>query len=173
MKFLFSRRSYLAFLLLLPLFQAFRLADGDTIVYLVRHAEKDMSDPKNRNPVLLPVGEERAKHLATKLRMANISAVYTTNFLRTVGTVTPLATQQGLPIQYYQGTDYPAMLDVFRKEKGKTILVCGHSDNLLPIIRQAGAKPPLETIADTDYSNLFRLVIHSDGTAEATVETYN
>ena len=41
---------------------------------------------------------------------------------------------------------------------GKRILVIGHSNTLLPLIRSLNAKPDIDSIADKDYGNLF--IIH-------------
>jgi hypothetical protein len=42
-------------------------------------------------------------------------------------------------------------------QAGKTILVCGHPDHLLPIIKRARAKPLLDAIGNTQYGYLFKL----------------
>jgi hypothetical protein len=57
--------------------------------------------------------------------------------------------------------------------KGKTLVICGHSDNLIPIIKSLGATPPVEKIADDEYDNLFKVIITPDGKATASVEKYN
>ena len=43
-------------------------APGITTIYIVRHAEKDVSDPKNQDPELSVEGRERAEALANKLK---------------------------------------------------------------------------------------------------------
>lgn len=163
------------FLLLLPLLTLTNLSaqeKGSTIVYLVRHAEKDLSNPGNKNPSLTDQGNIRAQHLAEKLKNEKIAAIYSTKFDRTMNTVKPLADQKKLSVKTYYGVDYEALKKMVEAEKGKTIVICGHSDNLLPIIKAMGATPPLETIADTDYDNLFKVAIAPDGKATATVEKY-
>ncbi len=144
-----------------------------TTIYLVRHAEKDLTDPSARNPELTAAGVTRAQHLADKLRTVPIQAIYSTSFARTVNTVKPVADQKKLTIGYYQAQDLAAMQQLIQQQRGKTILICGHSNTILPIIRSVGAKPPLDTILDTQYDNLFKLVIQPDGRAQATVEKYN
>ena len=146
---------------------------GDTTVYLVRHAKKDLTDPSASNPALTPAGIRRAEHLAQKLQSVRFDAIYSTAFERTQHTVKPLATRQQTPVTIYEGHDYPGIQQLITINKGKTILICGHSDNLLPIIRNAGAQPPLDSIGSTEYGHLFKLTIHPDGRAQATEENFN
>jgi 2,3-bisphosphoglycerate-dependent phosphoglycerate mutase len=145
---------------------------GITTVYLVRHAEKDLSNPGDKNPPLTEQGKIRAQHLAEKLKNDKIDVIYSTKFDRTMSTVTPLADQKKLQVKTYYGPDYEALKKSIEADKGKTIVVCGHSDNLLPIIKTLGATPPLEKIADTEYDNLFKVTISPEGKAVATVEKY-
>ena len=144
-----------------------------TVVYLVRHAEKDLSNPSDKNPPLTEQGKLRAQHLAEKLKKEKIEAIYSTKFDRTLNTVKPLAEEKKLEVKTYYGVDYEALKKQIEAEKGKTIVICGHSDNLLPIIKTLGATPPLEKIADTAYDNLFKVTISPDGKAVATVEKFN
>ena len=55
------------------------LKETVTTIYLVRHAEKDLSDTSNRNPELTAIGIQRANDLAQTLSKVNIDAVYSTN----------------------------------------------------------------------------------------------
>ncbi len=45
---------------------------GNTIIYIVRHAEKDVSDAKNLDPELSAEGMERAEALANKLKRVKL-----------------------------------------------------------------------------------------------------
>jgi phosphohistidine phosphatase SixA len=145
---------------------------GTTVVYLVRHAEKDLSNPGDKNPPLTGQGKIRAQHLAEKLKKEKIAAIYSTKFDRTMNTVKPLAEQKKLAIKEYYGVDYEALKKLIEADKGKTIVICGHSDNLIPIIKSLGATPPIEKIADDEYDNLFKIMITPDGKATAGVEKY-
>jgi phosphohistidine phosphatase SixA len=144
-----------------------------TVVYLVRHAEKDLSNPGDKNPPLTEQGKLRARHLAEKLKKEKIGAIYSTKFDRTLSTVQPLADQKKLPVKTYNGIDYQALKKMIEEDKGKTIVICGHSDNLIPIMKTFGAAPPVEKITDSEYDNLFKMMITPEGKATATVEKYN
>lgn len=146
---------------------------GATVVYLVRHAEKDLSNPGDKNPPLTEQGKIRAQHLADKLKKKKIEAIYSTKFDRTMSTVKPLSNQTKLPVKTYYGVDYEALKKLIEADKGKILVICGHSDNLIPIIKSLGATPPVEKIADDEYDNLFKVIITPDGKATASVEKYN
>lgn len=145
----------------------------ETTVYLVRHAEKEMTDPSAKNPPLTQAGLIRAQHLAQRLQSVPLDAIYSTSFNRNLNTVKPLAKEKELKVQTYSWHDYGEIRRILDHEKGKIILVCGHGDNILPIIKNAGAKPPLDSIGSEDYQYLFKLVIHTNDTADATVETFH
>jgi phosphohistidine phosphatase SixA len=146
---------------------------GATVVYLVRHAEKDLSNPGDKNPPLTEQGKIRAQHLAEKLKKEKIEAIYSTKFDRTMSTVKPLSEQKKLAINEYYGVDYESLKKMVEANKGKTLVICGHSDNLIPIIKSLGSTPPVEKIADDEYDNLFKVIITPDGKATASVEKYN
>ncbi len=144
-----------------------------TRVYLVRHAEKDMTDPSAKNPPLTPAGVTRAQHLAQKFGSVRFDAIYSTDFERSRNTVKPVADAQKTRVTTYEWHDYAGVQQLLEKNKGKTLLLCGHGDNILPIIKNAGAKPPMDSLGTNEYDKLFKLLIRPDGTAEATVETFN
>ena len=54
-----------------------------TTYYLVRHAEKDRSNPEDKNPNLTAEGLQRAERWNTVLSNIRFDAVYTTNYNRT------------------------------------------------------------------------------------------
>ena len=59
---------------------------SNTSIYIVRHAEKDVSDPKNQDPELSDIGLARVKALNEKLKNQKIDAVFSSKFKRTINT---------------------------------------------------------------------------------------
>jgi len=148
-------------------------ASQATVIYLVRHAEKDLSNAADKDPPLSDAGNTRAAHLAEKLKNEKISEIYSTDFKRTRSTVKPLADRKKLNVKLYQGQDYEEIKKMLRADAGKTIVICGHSNTLLPMIEALDAKPPLEKIDENEYDNLFKLVIQVDETVTVSAEKYN
>ena len=138
-------------------------ASAQQLVYLVRHAERaDQAAPAGQmqapnDPPLSPAGEARAKRLATMLRDAGITAIFTTQFRRTRDTAQPLASARGLTPLVNPGADTAGLVAKLRAEHATGIvLVVGHSNTIPEIIAALGG--PAITIADNEYDNLFVLV---------------
>ena len=125
-----------------------------TTIILVRHAEK--AGPSGDVP-LTAAGLNRAKELARVLGSAGISAIYTTPFLRVRQTAEPLATALHItPVELKTGDTYARDLvkAIMRGHKGRTVLVIGHSNTTVDVLRQLKiANPP--AIADSEYDDLF------------------
>lgn len=132
----------------------------ETILYLVRHAEKDTTD-KTDNPQLTVEGEERALKLAEIMQKEDIKAIYSTKYDRNMKTVQPTATLFDLPIKNYEWYDWEETVDKIRKQKG-TFLLCGHGDNLLPIIEFLNGETPFSKIGHNEYHNIFKVMIVAD-----------
>lgn len=149
-----------------------QLQNKATIIYLIRHAEKDMRNPADKNPPLSSEGETRARYLVEKFKDENIEAIYSTDFTRTRNTVQPLADSKKARVQLYKGADYEEIRNIAKAGKGKTMLICGHSNTLIPMIKTLGGQAPFDQIDENTYNTLFKLVIHPDGTTKTTVEKY-
>lgn len=99
-----------------------------TTFILVRHAEKVADGSKD--PELSEVGKARAQRLADLLHKQEIAAIYSTNYKRTMNTVTPLAEKLGVKIQSYEPFKEDVILKMIEENRGKTIVVVGHSNNV-------------------------------------------
>ncbi|WP_210515148.1 phosphoglycerate mutase family protein [Hymenobacter terricola] len=134
-----------------------------TTVYLVRHAEKD-STSDHADPTLSPVGLVRAQALRQLLAKRHPAALFTTDTKRSRATIAPLAEATKLEPQVYDPKETTALAVRIRKEyAGKTVVIVGHSNTLLPLIESLGSTPPVEEIADDEYDYLFTVRI-ADGT---------
>ncbi|KAA5548631.1 phosphoglycerate mutase family protein [Adhaeribacter rhizoryzae] len=138
---------------------------GSTTIYLVRHAEKETRNPSEQDPDLTEVGQKRAQALKAYLEDVPVDAFFSTPYKRNQQTLAPLA--QGRPLQFYESHDYTLLRDkILSEHKGKTVVVVGHSNTLLPIIEAFGAKKPIKEITDRDYDNIFKLTILPKGKAK-------
>jgi len=142
-----------------------------TTVYIVRHAEKQ-STPGD--PDLTPAGEKRAVALRETLEKRNIAAIFTTNTRRTRATIAPLATALKLPPIVYDAGKQLGIAEQIRDEyKGKTVVVVGHSNTVLPLMQELGAALPVAQIGDNEYSYLFVVKLPlNGGTPTATAGHY-
>jgi len=132
------------------------LANDPYAVYLVRHAEKDLSNPAEKDPQLTHCGVERARRLAIILKDIDLQAIYSTDFDRTRSTATPTAESKKLTVRIY---DADKLDDVLQQLHGaeQDALVVGHSDTTS---RLAGslAGMDLADIDDDKYDQLYEVV---------------
>lgn len=133
-----------------------------TTIYLTRHAEKDtVGNPAD--PALSAVGQVRAQVLRKTLARKRPAAIFTTDTKRTRSTVAPLAAALKLEPEVYNPKETTALaLRLRRDYVGKTVVVVGHSNTLLPLIESLGGTPPVEEIGDNEYDYLFTVRI-TDG----------
>ena len=109
-----------------------------TIIYLVRHAEKDLT-PGLTDPPLTDIGEARAEALRETLQAEKIIACFTTDTRRTRSTLAPLAIErQLLPLLYDAKKPDELVVRLRREYAGKTVAVVGHSNTLLPLFAALG-----------------------------------
>jgi len=146
----------------------------DTVVLVVRHAEK--SAPSGDVP-LSDVGQARARALIPIGQAAGVTAVITTQFQRTRQTGAPLAEAAGITAEVagVQGTvpEHAAAIAALIKQRhaGKSVLVVGHS-NTVPAIVHALGGPRLPDICDEIYDDLFTVIVAGDGSARVVHARY-
>jgi len=141
-----------------------------TVIYLVRHAEKDISDPDNQDPGLTTQGEARAEALLAELEAEPVAALYATKYLRTINTLKPLAAARQLEIISYAANDFNGLKEqILQNNAGKTVVVAAHSNTLLPLVQAFGTKPDVTFITEQQYDYLFKVTVAPDGTS--TIET--
>jgi len=150
-----------ACLLLLAAFVVPAAAEAQNAVIVVRHAE-------NKGDKLTEAGVRRAERLASMLRGAGVTAIYSTDTKRTIGTATPLSKALEVPIRIYGSGGGQAPIDatafvrqLARDHSGDIVLVVGHSDTI-PDLLKALRCPGEVTIAPDSHDDLFVVVPEGD-----------
>ena len=82
--------------------------NSTTILYFIRHAEPDFSEPDNYKRKLTVSGEIQAQRLSEIFNDINVDGVYSSPYLRAIKTVEPIAKSKSLNVQ---------LLDQFRERK--------------------------------------------------------
>ncbi len=143
------------------LFSATNKKDDQTkYIYLVRHAEKDLKDTTD-NPPLTPAGEERAQRLMKEFESIELDQIFSTRYQRNMNTVRPLAEKKNKSIEIYEWKDYENLVNKIKSSASQSILICGHGDNLIPIIELFGGKSPLKELGHFEYDKLFKITYHT------------
>jgi phosphohistidine phosphatase SixA len=153
------KRMFAAFLLVSSLWTTSLAAAPNPVmtVILVRHGEKASQD---QDPPLSAAGEARAKELARVLGSLKIDAIYTTQFKRTQGTAAPLAASLNItPVVRTAGDAYAADIakHIRATHAGQTVVIVGHSNTTLEVMRALGATELPASIPDPQYDDLFVL----------------
>jgi broad specificity phosphatase PhoE len=128
-------------------------AAAQSTIFLVRHAEKAGGD----NPDLTEAGRARAESLASVLKDAGITAIYTSEVKRTQQTAAPLAKALHVEAAVIPAKESAALVAKLKSSSGNALVV-GHSNTIPEIIKALGITTSVN-IADNDYDNLFLVVL--------------
>jgi len=142
---------------------------GETVVILLRHAEK-AAEP-GRDPDLSDAGQRRAKALARHFADPPLAAVYATPYRRTQLTAAPIAAAHTLPITVRPAGESPEALahTLRQRHAGQRVLLVGHS-NTVPAIAAALSGEAVEPMPESEYDRYFTVVISASG--ETTLQTH-
>jgi len=134
-----------------------------TTVIIVRHAER-------ANGTLTAEGEKRAETLARLLSNTGVSAIFSTDYTRTIETANNTAEQLGITIQIYNSIQ--GVADLIKSEyAGKVVLVVGHSNTVSQTAEALGVSSAPSISGQ--YDNLFVVTIRPDGAASLTHLKYD
>jgi broad specificity phosphatase PhoE len=132
------------------------LASAGTPVYVMRHLDTQGGE---RDPALLPSGQQAAARLARSFGNAPPRTILITDFRRTRETVAPLARRLGITPLVYDPADMPGLVARVRASPGP-VLVVGHSNTVPDIITALGGQAP-PPIQHDEFGEIWR--INPDG----------
>jgi 2,3-bisphosphoglycerate-dependent phosphoglycerate mutase len=163
-------------LYILLIFSAFSFSPNtrlskETVIYIVRHAEKDVSDAGSTNPGLNADGKIRAKDLVQTLKKEKFEAIFSTPYKRTMETAAPVAQRSGLPVLNY--SDIGQVVTTIKTSyPNESTLIVGHSNTILEIAKAFGTQPPVEKLSDDDYDLLLKVIIDKKGQSHLKISRY-
>lgn len=168
----FGRTAAMA-LMLAALASGQALPQGRAVTALiVRHAER--AETPAQDPGLTTAGHARASALADVARKANVTAIITTELLRTRSTADPAAKSLRITPEVVISGDprhVQRVADAVRAHAGQTVLVVGHSNTIPAIIRELGGKDS-PAICEMEYDKLFVVSLTANGAASVVRSTY-
>jgi broad specificity phosphatase PhoE len=147
------------------------VAQPITTFILIRHAEKasagEMSKGMDtKDPELSEAGRQRALRLAAMLKETKVDAIYSTNYKRTMSTVTPLATAKGITILTYEPKKSEVVDEMLKEYAGGTVVICGHSNTTPWMANYLTGKDELKDFDDSDYDNVLLVEVLEKGKAK-------
>ena len=138
----------------------------DTVVYVVRHAEKADASP---DTPLSAAGMARAEALAEKLINEPITRIYATTLQRTQQTLAVLAKAKGIAIIPLDPNNTDELVQRIKTDDlGQVILVAGHS-NTIPGIIQALNGTVIEPIEEHQFDRVYKVALSANGTSRVEV----
>lgn len=147
-------------MVILPLVAIAQTEEEMYTIYLVRHAEKEVSSDNPKDPNLTPCGLQRSKSIAEFLDKVDLDMVYSTNYKRTMQTADPTATQKQLEITAYN----PRELNAFASNLialQQNALVVGHS-NTTPVLAGLLIREDIPPIDESIYNQIYQVVISKE-----------
>lgn len=133
---------------------------GETKIILVRHAEKDTMG--GSNPGLTADGVNRAERLSQSFPGISPDEFYSTNYIRTVATVTPWAKIAGKKVQLYDAKSQTAFATLLKQPLGKTIVIAGHSNTVPPLVNLLLGQEKYSLLKDNEYDKIFVITINGE-----------
>lgn len=125
-----------------------------TTIYLIRHAEKDRSQPSDKDPHLNSLGIQRANRWRDFFKNIPLDAVFSTDYHRTKQTASPTALDHQLEVQIYPPIEVnlDSILEVY---KGGNMLIVGHSNTTPLLTNKIIGVTKYSDLEDRDNSSLF------------------
>ncbi|MBK9795004.1 MAG: histidine phosphatase family protein [Holophagaceae bacterium] len=143
------------------------LAAQDAVIVFLRHAEKAS---RRTNAELSASGKQRALRLVEELSPFQPVALYASNLRRTQQTLEPLSRQLHLPLQIYErGQEWALGRSLLARHPGQTVVVCGHSDTLMDLVKALGLTTPFPEISGFDR---FWMLRHHATSGTVTLEEH-
>ncbi len=153
-------KNFILIPLMLILFSACNVGeDMDKTIYFVRHAEKDTTTDKD--PSLTVDGVMRSVDLASWFKNIEVDTVFSSDYQRTIETAQPLIKAKRLELGKYDPKDFEGFAKILTEIEADTIVVIGHTDNILKQIEALEADRPQEEIKESEYNKIFELKLNS------------
>jgi broad specificity phosphatase PhoE len=157
----------LLYLLIFLCGSAYAQTDVTTFI-LIRHAEKETADAADKNPMLSKDGQARAQALSKLVEKQKVNAIYSTNYNRTKETVKPMAEAKGIQVQTYESLKQPQLEELVTKNKGGTVVICGHSNTVPGLANLLLGSSQFSNYDESDYGNLLVISVTAVGKGNAT-----
>lgn len=160
---------YILLFLIASLFAACSSRQQSKTIYIVRHAEKQLS---GNDPELSVAGNVRAKKLAQILADKEIKHVFSTDYKRTRLTAAPTASEAGVKIEIYDPKNHDELVEKLRMMDGN-VLVIGHSNTVGQAVNYfVGDGENYENLEDWEYDYIYEVSLEKGGTSSVNRKTY-
>ena len=129
-----------------------------TTYYLIRHAEKDRSNPEDQNPPLNEDGIARAALWTKVFQKIKFDEIYSTEYKRTQQTVSAISLESDIKLTPYSPNNLYSE-DFKTRTQGKTVLVVGHSNTTPQFVNKIIGEERYENMDDSDNGSLYIVTV--------------
>jgi broad specificity phosphatase PhoE len=140
----------------------------DTVIFLVRHAEKTQT---GADPALSEAGQIRASLLADLLAKEDIRHVHSTDYARTRQTAAPIANRLGIEVELYDPAGLPAFAEALRESGGRHLVV-GHSNTTTQLVGLLGGEAGAPIDHNGENDRLYQVTVADSGEATTELSRY-
>ncbi|REG92104.1 phosphoglycerate mutase family protein [Algoriphagus antarcticus] len=160
---------YIILFLIASLFAACSSEQKPKTIYIVRHAEKQLTGD---DPELSVAGNVRAQKLAQILADKEITHIFSTVYKRTRLTATSTANEAGVEIETYDPKNHDALVELLRDLEGN-ILIVGHSNTVGQVANYfVGDGEKYGDLEDSEYNYIYVVTLEKEGTSSVVRKTY-
>lgn len=160
---------YILLFVLVIFFAACSSKQEPKTIYIVRHAEKQLT---GNDPELTVAGNARAGKLAQILADKEIAHVFSTDYKRTRLTAAPASSEAGVEIEIYDPKNHDALAEQIRELEGN-ILVVGHSNTVGQLANYfVGDGDKYQDLEDSEYNFIYVVTLEKDGNSSVVRKTY-
>lgn len=135
----------------------------NTTYYFLRHAEKDTSNPQEKDPHLTDEGIRRANYMATYFADKDLDLFYSTDYSRTIQTLIPIVHKFKGTIQSYDAQKETLFTEAFwKKTYGKNVIVVGHSNTNPKFVNEIISEEKYQDLDESNYDVFFKVEVEKD-----------
>ena len=130
-------------------------------VIIFRHADKEAAtEGDDSEPDISIEGQKRAVRLVGVLKKYKLSRLFSTDYPRTIQTVTPLSRIRNLPIEFYEpGSLNELVAKILASENQRNIAVVGHNVTTFQLVNLLLKASKYTMPDDSDYGKIWILRI--------------
>jgi 2,3-bisphosphoglycerate-dependent phosphoglycerate mutase len=126
-------------------------------VIIFRHADKEpAAEGDLSEPDISVEGQKRAVRLVKVLEKYKPARLFSTDYPRTVQTVTPLSRIRNLPVEFYEPGNLNALVEkLLASENSRNIAVVGHNSTAFQLANLLLKESKYTMPADSDYGKIW------------------
>jgi phosphohistidine phosphatase SixA len=130
-------------------------------VIIFRHADKEPAvEGDDSEPDISVEGQKRAVRLVKVLDKYKPARLFSTNYPRTIQTVTPVSRIKDLPVEFYEPGDMNALVEkILASENQRRIAVVGHNSTTFQLANLLLKNSKYTMPDDADYGRIWILRI--------------